>query len=162
LRVSELVNLKVRDLDLNLNHGWVRHGKGNKDRLFIIANSLKERLLSHIKEKNLDYNSWLFNTYNGHISVRSIQEIVKKAAKKAKIYKKVHPHTLRHSYATHLIENGYDIASVQSLLGHNSAETTMVYVHLASPKLINVKSPLDDLQLYENNVKSNCEIKGNK
>lgn len=158
LRVNELVHLRIRDLDFNSNYGWVRHGKGNKDRLFIIADSLKFDLMNYIKENNLGYDSWLFNSYNGYISVRTIQVIVKKAAKKAKILKNVHPHTLRHSFATHLIENGYDIVSVQTLLGHNSAETTMRYVHMVSPKLINIKSPLDNLN-FNNNVMGNSQLR---
>lgn len=145
LRVSELINLRVRDLEFDRNYGWVRHGKGNKDRRFIIALSLKEELLGYIEQECLGQDSWLFMSYNGHMSARSVQEIIKRAAKIAGIHKRVHPHTLRHSYATHLIENGYDVVSVQSLLGHNSAETTMVYVHMASPNLINVRSPLDSL-----------------
>ena len=96
LRVSELVNLTVKDFEFENNYGWVRHGKGNKDRMFIIANSIKEELLNHIKENNLSYNNYLFEGRIGAISVRSIQEIVKKATKLAKINKKVHPHTLRH------------------------------------------------------------------
>jgi len=64
----------------------------------------------------------------------------------SKINKKIHPHTLRHSFATHLIQNGYDVNSVQSLLGHNSSQTTMIYIHMASPNLINVKSPLDSIE----------------
>ncbi|MBU2634507.1 MAG: site-specific integrase [Nanoarchaeota archaeon] len=147
LRVSELVNLKVFHLDFENNYGFVRKGKGNKDRLFIIAQSLKYELLKYIKENKLELGSYIFKGQRGAYSVRSIQEIVKKAAKKAKIRKNVHPHTLRHSYATHLIENGYDVASVQSLLGHNSIETTMLYLHIASPSMINVKSPLDSLNL---------------
>ncbi len=99
----------------------------------------------------MDNNSWLFNSYNGHISTRTIQEIVKKAARKAKLNKKIHPHSLRHSYATHLIENGYDLTLVQSLLGHKSPETTMIYVHMANPKLLGVKSPLDNLPLEKSN-----------
>lgn len=159
LRVSELVNLKVRDLQFDRNYGWVRHGKGNKDRLFIIALSLKDELLGYISNEDLQQDSWLFKSYNGHMSIRSVQEIVKRAAKDAGIHKSVHPHTLRHSYATHLIENGYDVASVQSLLGHNNAETTMVYVHMASPNLINVRSPLDSLpRLEKSNEKSDYEF----
>lgn len=154
LRVSELVNLRVRDLDLKENYGWVRHGKGNKDRMFIIAESLKKGLLEHIKINNLNNENWLFSSYNGNISARTVQEIIKKAAKKTKINKKVHPHTLRHSYATHLIENGYDVTTVQSLLGHNSAETTMVYLHIAPKRFINVRSPLDELQLDNKDEKS--------
>ena len=71
--------------------------------------------------------------------------MAKKAAKKAGITKNIHPHSLRHSYATHLIENGYDVSSIQPLLGHNSAETTMRYVHMADPKMIKVISPYDSL-----------------
>ena len=159
LRVSELVNLTVKDFEFENNYGWVRHGKGNKDRMFIIANSLKEELLNHIKENNLNYNNYLFEGRFGAISVRSIQEIIKKVAKIAKINKKVHPHTLRHSFSTHLIENGYDVASVQSLLGHNSAQTTMVYLHIAKMSMINVKSPLDNLKIGDSSdTNSNCEF----
>ncbi|HII89046.1 TPA: tyrosine-type recombinase/integrase, partial [Candidatus Woesearchaeota archaeon] len=78
-----------------------------------------------------------------HLSTRSIQQIIKRAAKQANISKGVHPHTLRHSFATHLIENGSDVVQVQSLLGHASPETSMIYVHTARPKMINVTSPLD-------------------
>ena len=147
LRVSELVNLKVRDFDFESGVGWVRRGKGRKDRIFIIAKILNKKLRLYIIDKNLGYNSWLFLGRKGrHIHVRSVQEIVKKAGLKARILKNVHPHTLRHSFATHLIENGYDLGSVQSLLGHASTETTMRYVHMANPKLTNVRSPLDDLK----------------
>lgn len=146
LRVSELVNLRVKDFEFQNNYGWVRGGKGNKDRLFIIAESLKAQLMNYITQNNLAHESWLFegNNYN-HLSVASIQQIIKKAARTAKIKKNVHPHTLRHSFATHLISNGYDGMSVQSLLGHASLETTMTYLHMASPKMIHVKSPLDEL-----------------
>ena len=144
LRVSELVKLKIEDFQFDKNYGWVRQGKGKKDRMFIIADSLNEELQRFILENNLE--SHIFIGYKGcHISQRSIQEIIRKSTKKAKIKKRISPHTLRHSFATHLIENGYDVASVQSLLGHNSAETTMIYLHIANPKMINVKSPLDSL-----------------
>lgn len=146
LRVSELVHLKVKDLELDKNHGWVRKGKGNKDRLFIIARNLKNELIGYIYDNNLDQESWLFaGQKQGCITTMTVQKIIKKAAKKAAIKKNVHPHTLRHSFATHLVENGYDILSIQSLLGHANAETTMVYVHTANPKMIAVQSPLDSL-----------------
>ena len=146
LRVSELVHLKISDLELDKNIGWVRRGKGNKDRLFIVAKSINMEIKDYIKSNNLNDDFWLFNGYKGnHLSQKSVHMIVKRAAKKAGIKKKVHPHTLRHSFSTHLIENGYDVASVQSLLGHKNPETTMIYLHIASPKMINVKSPLDSL-----------------
>lgn len=149
LRLSELVNLRVRDFEFSKNYGWVRKGKCSKDRLFIIAEGLKDKLKQHIKDNCLSYTSYVFKGNKCPISQRSVQEIVKKAAKKAGIQKNVHPHTLRHSFATHLIEDGYDVTSVQSLLGHGSAETTMTYVHMASPKMINIRSPYDGLN---NNV----------
>ena len=154
LRLSELVNLKVKDLELSKNYGWVRKGKGNKDRLFIIAESIKQELLDYIGQENLNQESWIFNGYNGHISIRTVQVVIKEAAKKAKINKNIHPHTLRHSFATHLIENGYDVTSVQSLLGHNNPNTTMLYVHMASPTLLNIRSPLDDLNLNNKDNKN--------
>jgi len=143
LRVSELVKLKTKDIERN--NGWVRQGKGNKDRPFILSDILAKKLESHIKENNLDYNDFLFKGRNGHLSTRTIQEILKKARKVANIRKNVHPHTLRHSFATHLIEDGYTISDVQPLLGHNSLKTTMIYTHMANSKILNVKSPIETL-----------------
>ena len=147
LRLSELVHLKRKDLELEKNLGWVRGGKGGKDRVFIIAEKIKGGLRQHIESNCDSPDSWIFKGNKGrHLSQRSVQEIIRSAARKAGIFKNVHPHTLRHSFATHLIEDGYDLASVQFLLGHTSIQTTMIYVHMSSPKMINVKSPLDSLQ----------------
>ena len=144
LRVSELVNLKNEDLNFENNYGWVRGGKGNKDRIFILAESIKEELQEYLKNKKI--NNWLFpGNKRNHLSQRTVAAIVKDASRKARINKKVHTHTLRHSFATHLIENDYAITDVQNLLGHNSPETTMVYLHTASKNMIKVKSPLDSL-----------------
>ena len=144
LRVSELVNLKIEDFEFSKNYGWVRQGKGRKDRLFIIAKKLNQELREFIEKENL--KRWLFMGKKGtHLSQKTVQEVVKKASKKAKLIKNVHCHTLRHSFATHLIEDGYGVSEVQSLLGHSSSETTMRYVHMASPRMINIKSPLDRL-----------------
>jgi len=146
MRVSELVNLRIRDLDFNNNYGWVRQGKGRKDRLFILPLQLKEELIQWIEQQRLNNESWLFTGIEGnHYSVSSIQAIVKQAKKDAGLKKNVHSHTLRHSFATHLIQNGYAVTEVQPLLGHSKLETTMIYVHMASPNMLNVKSPLDGL-----------------
>ena len=104
--------------------------------------TIKDELERTIKQSNY---GWLFKGQKEgtHLSTRSIQQIIKRAAKQANISKGVHPHTLRHSFATHLIENGSDVVQVQSLLGHASPETSMIYVHTARPKMINVTSPLD-------------------
>ncbi len=146
LRVSELVQLRVRDLDIENRVGWVRHGKGDKDRPFIIAERLIEDLQRLVAAKTLD--SWLFPGWNGnHYSARSIAAVLERASHDAGIWKNVHPHTMRHSFATHLLENGAGVAELQGLLGHASAETTMVYVHLTQPKLLASTSPLDALDV---------------
>jgi integrase/recombinase XerD len=146
LRLSEIVNLRIKDLNIAQGIGFIRKGKGNKDRPFIIANSIKEELSTHISNENNYYDTWLFKGQkNSHLSSRSIQNIVKKAAKAAKILKKVHPHTLRHSFATHLIQDGNEIRSVQSLLGHKSIQTTQVYIHAAGINMISIQSPIDSL-----------------
>src|SRR3989344_4540286 len=142
LRVSEVVRLKCNDLDLLSNSGWVRHGKGDKDRHFILPSSLIKDI-KILVENSKDY---LFLGVTGtHLSTRSVQHIIKIASKKAGIKKNVHPHSLRHSFATHLLEKGNDVMAVQSLLGHSEARTTLNYIHTAKVKLINIESPLDDI-----------------
>ncbi|MFH1916430.1 MAG: tyrosine-type recombinase/integrase, partial [Nanoarchaeota archaeon] len=97
-----------------------------------------------IKEQGLTGEEYLFKGQNrAHLSARSVQEIIKKAANRGGL-KDIHPHTLRHSFATHLIENGYSLLDVQALLGHAKPETSMVYVH-AARKMLAVKSPLDEI-----------------
>jgi site-specific recombinase XerD len=143
LRVGEVVKLKPEDIDFDAGVGRVRHGKGDKDRPFILPECLKEELKRILDDSEV----YLFpGNKRTHLSSRSVQEIVKTAAKKAGIQKKVHPHTLRHSFATHLLESGVDVIAVQALLGHNEVRTTMVYLHTVKPKLLNVKSPLDRLR----------------
>lgn len=146
MRVSELIHLKVQDFVFFSNYGWVRQGKGKKDRLFIIPEKLKEELQDYIITHNLSAEDWLFLGWkNNHYSDQSVREILKKAKKKSHLQQHVHPHMLRHSFATHFIENGYSVMELQPLLGHSKIETTMVYLHCAAPKLLNLKSPLDSL-----------------
>ena len=145
LRVSELVNLKKRNIDFSRNCGWVRDGKGGKDRPFLIAQKLNQRLFNYISENCKSEDDFLFNGRYGAIRVSTIQKIVKDASKVAGLKKNVHTHTLRHSFSTHLIENGFNLYSVQNLLGHESPETTMMYVHVANTNLFSVISPFDTL-----------------
>jgi len=146
LRVSELLYLRVKDLEIEMGFGWIRKGKGSKDRPFIIAKKLKNEIVYYIIENNLRHYDFLFARNKViPLSARTVQEILKQAAKKAGIKKKVHPHMLRHSFGTHLVEEENDITDVQKLLGHNDVKTTMVYVHTASPKMISVESPFDNL-----------------
>jgi len=123
LRVSELVNLKTTDIDFSTGIGWVRSGKGGKDRMFVIPKEVLKML-----KKNEKY---LFPGKNGKMSIRNIERLVKKAAEKAGIKKKVTPHTLRHSFATHLLEKGVDIRYIQEMLGHSNISTTQIYTHVS-------------------------------
>ena len=126
LRVSELVNLKKESLEPKEKIGWVRKGKGKKDRLFILPEKLIPEL-QVLMEKNPIY---IFSNSENPLSVRTIQKIIATSRKKSNIQKKVSPHTLRHSFATHLLENGTDIRKIQELLGHSNLQTTQIYTHI--------------------------------
>src|SRR3989344_3438241 len=141
LRVSELVNLKVQDLNLNEKTGWVRKGKGSKDRLFVLSEDLSKELQEYINTKE---NIYLFSKTKP-LTTRNIQKIVKGTTHRAGISKKVTPHTPRHSFATHLLEQGTDIRTIQAMLGHSSLNTTQVYTHISSEQLKKVRNPLDNL-----------------
>lgn len=141
LRLSEALNLKVSDLDLKEKVGWVRKGKGKKDRLFILSGKIIPQLEEFIEGGG----EYLFSGKKGRMSARNIQKIIAKAAKKAKIAKKVSPHTLRHSFATHLLEAGVDIRRIQMLLGHVNLNTTQMYTQVSTEELKKIKSPLDDI-----------------
>jgi site-specific recombinase XerD len=118
-------------------------GKGNKDRMCILPNCIIEELKILVD----DAQYYLFSgNKGGCYSTRSIAEIINKATRLSSINKNVHPHTLRHSFATHLLENGNDVLVVQALLGHSEARTTMTYLHAIKPKLLSIRSPLDDLR----------------
>lgn len=144
IRVSECVNLKLTDLNLQEKTGWVRAGKGNKDRLLILSDSFITRLNSYMPRFNTN-NPYLFQTTKDHISVRNVQKIIQRAARKAKINKNVSPHTLRHSMATHLLDQGTNIRLIQELLGHASLNTTERYTHISSEQIRKIKSPMDSL-----------------
>ncbi len=147
MRISELLNLRVRDLELEGRYGWIREGKGGKDRPFIIAERLCEDLRCWIEQNNLSVENYVFCSYGQkQYDNSSVREILKKAGRMAGITKKMYPHMLRHSFATHLLENGYAVTDVQPLLGHARLETTLVYTHLTAPRLFTVQSPLDTLK----------------
>ena len=110
--------------------------------MFILSKKLSKKLEKFIK-KNPGWN-YLFSE-NNPLTTRNIQKIVQLAALKAGIEKPVHPHTLRHSFATHLLENGVDIRKIQACLGHNDISTTMIYTHISQEQLKDIKSPLDSL-----------------
>lgn len=142
LRVSEVVNLRPVDLDFNENIGWVREGKGKKDRMFILSQKLSKKLQRFINKcKEWEY---VFSKATP-LTTRNIQKIVQKTAQYAEINKDVHPHTLRHSFATHLLDSGVDLRKIQTLLGHSSIATTQIYTHISSEQIKSIKNPLDSL-----------------
>ncbi len=143
IRLSECLNMRQKDLEIDERIGWVRKGKGGKDRMIILSNSLIEALKGRVEGEN---DSYLFTGKSGQpLSARNVQKIVERTSKKAGIKKRVTPHTLRHSFATHLLESGTDIRKIQELLGHSNLQTTQIYTKVSTEELKKVKSPLDSL-----------------
>jgi site-specific recombinase XerD len=142
VRVSELTHIKMMDVDLDRMILRVYQGKGKKDRFTILPQSLKNTLSTQLRlKKSADY---LFtNGRRGRLTESTIQKVVAQAAARAGVAKIVTPHTLRHSFATHLLENGTDIRYIQELLGHAKLQTTQIYTHVATSSFDNITSPLD-------------------
>ena len=145
MRVSEIVNLKVSDLEFDDKIGHIRQAKGRKDRIFNIPQFLFLKLEKQAENQQKVNQKYLFSGPKGRLSTRNLQKIVKKAANRADIKKDVHCHTLRHSFATHLLENNVDIRKIQELLGHADLSTTQIYTHISTEELKKIKSPLDSL-----------------
>ncbi|MDF1571581.1 MAG: tyrosine-type recombinase/integrase [Bacteroidales bacterium] len=145
MRRAEILALKTTDLDLE--SGTIRiHGKGNKYRTAYISKNLHKLLTGYIKAYKPD--DFLLEGQGGQqYSATSIEKVIKRSAVKAGITKRVTPHMLRHSYATHLISKGAALPYVQKLLGHTSIKTTMIYTHVADNDLKNLPNPLDDMDL---------------
>jgi integrase/recombinase XerD len=144
-RVSELVNMKVKDLNFEENIGNVRQGKGKKDRVFNIPEFLLEDLKNQTEKQKEEKKEYLFTGPKEKLSERNLQKIISLSAKHAGIKKDVHCHTLRHSFATHLLENGTDIRKIQELLGHSDLSTTQIYTHISREELKKIKSPIDEV-----------------
>lgn len=144
LRVSECVSIKLDDLDFNEKIGKVKHGKGNKERYIILSDNLMQHLDDYISKKK-DSSPYIFSIKSRPITIRQAQKVVKEAAKKAGIKKRVFCHALRSSFATHLLEAGTDIRVIQELLGHSNLSTTQIYTKVSTQQLKKVKSPLDSL-----------------
>ncbi|MBN1299347.1 MAG: tyrosine-type recombinase/integrase [Actinobacteria bacterium] len=140
LRVSEVINLKIKYLDFSHKGILIRDSKHHRDRNTLMPEKLVQDLKAMIKNRLA--KEYLFLTQSGKkYSVRTVQAIFKRALLKTSITKSVSCHTLRHSFATHLIESGVNIRSIQQLLGHKSVKTTMIYTHLADPVTQKIKSP---------------------
>jgi site-specific recombinase XerD len=157
LRRAELTGMRIVDIDFDRKQVMIRAGKGKKDRLSLLSERMAVVLRKYIKEYQPTY--WLFEGANRkEYSGVSIGVIVREAAKKAGIRKKITPHVLRHSFATHLMDNGTDTRYIQKLLGHASLKTTAIYTYVSKKDLNKIVSPLDrifdDRKLKDNTLES--------
>ncbi len=140
LRISEVINLKVQDINLDELTIHLKQAKGKKDRITILPEKIKKDLENFVANKK---NNYVFESERkGKLSERTAQKVFEKALKNAKIKKPATFHSLRHSFATHLLENGVDVRYVQELLGHANIRTTQIYTKVTNPSLKNIKSPL--------------------
>ena len=146
LRISEVINLKIKDIDSQRMQIRVEQGKGKKDRYTLLS----AKNLQLLRKYFIEYKPkiWLFEGANGEMySKKSIQIMLKKAVDKVGIKKHITVHTLRHSFATHLLEAGTDLRYIQSLLGHANSKTTEIYTHITTKGFDQIKSPLDNLNI---------------
>lgn len=143
LRVSEIVSLKKEDLNFEENLIKINLAKGKKDRFVKIPTSIENELKSYCNLNNL--NILFPSNRGGKLTKNTIQKIVQNSAKKSGIKKRVYPHLLRHSFATHLFEQGTDLRLIQKLLGHSDIKTTQIYTQISQASIKKVKSPLDNL-----------------
>ena len=144
LRVSEVVNLKIEDIDSYVMLVHIKGAKGKKDRIVVLPESLLDDLRKYYKMYKPKV--YLFeNRFGEKMHVRSVQSIFKKGLEASNSWKNVGVHSLRHSFATHLLENGTDVTLIQQLLGHNNIKTTLTYTHVSRKNILKVKSPLDNL-----------------
>lgn len=147
LRRSELLNLKIADVDSNRKLLLIKQGKGKKDRII----PLSEKIIGLLREYYRAYKpkQWLFEGQKEGIkySEKSLESVLKQALIQTNIKKPVSLHWLRHSYATHLLENGTDLRYIQEILGHSSSKTTEIYTHVSTKSIQKIKSPFDDLDL---------------
>ena len=146
LRISEVVNLKIADIDSKRKAIIIKGAKGKKDRNSILSDKLLINLRDYFKQYKPKV--WLFEGQTGEqYSETSIQHIFRNACNDAGIMKKATVHTLRHSFATHLLERGTDLRYIQELLGHSSSKTTEIYTHITRKGMEQIKSPLDNFEI---------------
>jgi len=149
LRGCEAINLKISDIDFERKTIHIRQSKYKKDRIVPLSNYMAKGLKIYIEVENP--HIWLFNGKepDGRYSVRGLSWVMRETLKKTSIKKNVNTHSLRHSYATHLLEEGINIVTLKELLGHAEITTTMIYLHVANCATINAHSPLDTLYNYQ-------------
>lgn len=144
VRVSELIKIKLEHIDWERKMLLVKQGKGNKDRYTILSDKVLTAIKEYLKDRK-NNSTYLFETLNDHLTIRTVQLILNQAAKKAGITKRVHPHLLRHSFATHLLESGTRESHIQQLLGHKDIRTTQTYAKITNKHLLGIESPHESL-----------------
>ncbi len=150
LRIGEILNLRLSDINIERKQIFIKNAKGRKDRYVILAGSFIPLLNDYLNTYSPKY--WFIEGEPGsRYSASSIRNFLKRSCRDAAIDKSVTPHTLRHSFATHLLENGVDIRYIQELLGHSKPETTMIYTHVSKKQLMKVQSPLDFIKAKRTN-----------
>lgn len=148
LRLGEVVNLKVQDIDYERKQIFIHAGKGKKDRYTLLSEVAMQHLSQYMREYAPD--DWLFEgQYGGRYSKRSVQQIFRRALERSGVQKRATLHTLRHSFATHLLEKGVNLRYIQELLGHESSRTTEIYTHVTRKGIEQIQSPLDYLDWEE-------------
>lgn len=149
LRSREIINLKISDIDFKRKQIHIHKSKYRKDRIVPLSDLMAVGLKKYLKAENPQY--WLFNgkQHDGPYSAKGLSWIMRQALRTSSITKEVNFHSLRHSYATHLLEEGVNIVMIQMLLGHANIITTMIYLHVAIMPKQNVHSPLDRLYKKE-------------
>ncbi|MHC1630862.1 MAG: site-specific tyrosine recombinase/integron integrase [Methanotrichaceae archaeon] len=147
LRVSEVVKLKPEDIDTERRLIHIKGAKGRKDRYTMLSEVVMETIRRYLKVYG--QSKWLFPSQDKkkHITTRTVEKIFSNACRKANIKKNATVHSLRHSFATHLLESGTDLRYIQELLGHKSSKTTEIYTHVSNKNIGKIKSPLDSLQI---------------
>ncbi len=158
LRLNELLSLRVKDLHWDRNQVLVKGGKGKKDRMVMLSQTLKEILVLYFNEYQPIY--WLFEgaEHGKPYSSKSVQKVVRKAARLAGITRRVTTHTLRHCFATHLLDRGTDVRFIQELLGHKDIRTTLVYTHVTTNQVTGIRSPLDTIRISDLREKGRNDI----
>ena len=144
LRISELINLRIEDIRTDEGFIFIKSAKGKKDRVTLLAKNLELILEKYMSKYRPSY--WLFEgSEGGRYSLSSVQKLFRRAVKEANINPWATPHTLRHSFATHLLQGGVNLRYLQSLLGHSSSKTTEIYTHVMKVDQALIKNPLDKI-----------------
>ena len=161
LRPFEIIKLKWNDIDIITKTVRVDNGKGKKDRISLLSDEVIKHLMD-LKEEKPQNNDYIFHSQarpGFHISKKTFEKVLENSSRKAKLDKIIVPYNLRHSFGTHLLENGTDIRFIQELMGHSSIKTTERYTRVAKQRLMKIKSPLD--VTLEKSVKSNNKVDDN-